>query len=320
MAVRFLDVGQADSILITLPDGKTMLIDPGTLTAGSSIVTYISDLGVKKLDHVIFTHPHEDHIGGAPAVLKAFDVGQIYMPKTSHTTQTYENLLLAIQAKGLTITEAKAGTVIIDRENLKASLIGPVKSYSDLNDWSPILVLKYGSRVFVFPGDGSTTSEGDLLAAKTAPNADVLKVGHHGSSTSTGQAFLDALTPSVAVISVGSGNTYGHPTQTTLNRLTAVGAKIYRTDKNGTITVTTDGSTLEVTVEHQEAGPTGVAAPPPTQGAATDPSKITVYITKTGEKYHTSGCRYLSSSKIPISLKDAKARGYGPCSVCKPPT
>jgi competence protein ComEC len=213
-------------------------------------VSYIKGLGVKKLDFVIFTHPHEDHIGGAVAVLTAFDIGQVYMPRTSHTTQTYENLLNAIDAKGLTVTEAKAGEVIIDQPSLKATFIGPVKAtYEDLNDWSAVLSLQYRDRTFLFEGDASSKAEGDMLAAKVVPDADVLKVGHHGSSTSTGTAFLQAVTPAVAIISVGAGNSYGHPAQSTLDRLTSAGAKVYRTDRNGTVVVTTDGSTLEVAPE-----------------------------------------------------------------------
>jgi competence protein ComEC len=251
LVARFLDVGQGDSCFISLPDGKTMLIDAGTSASGTSIVNYIKALAVARLDYVIFTHPHEDHIGGAKAVLEAFEIGEIYMPRTSHTTQTYENLLLAIHAKGLTIAGAEAGTVLIDRENLKASFIGPVKSYPELNDWSPVLVLKYDTKTFVFAGDASTTAEADMLAAETVPDADVLKVGHHGSSTSTGRAFLRAVTPEVAVISVGEGNSYGHPAQATLDRLSAAGATVYRTDTNGTVIVSTDGKALSVSMERQ---------------------------------------------------------------------
>jgi len=249
LIAHFLDVGQGDSCFISLPDGKTILIDAGTTASGTSIVDYIKGLDVTRLDYVIFTHPHEDHIGGGQAVLKAFEIGQIYMPRTSHTTQIYENLLLAIQAKGLTIAEAKTGTVLIDKQKLNASLISPGKAYPDLNDWSPVLVLKYDTKTLVFAGDASTTAEADMLAAQSVPDADVLKVGHHGSSTSTGRSFLRALTPSVAVISVGAGNSYGHPTQATLDRLSSVEAEVYRTDTNGTIIVSTDGSVLSVSVE-----------------------------------------------------------------------
>ena len=240
------------------------------------------------------------------------------MPKTSHTTQTYENLLNAIDAKGLSITEAKAGKVIIDQPSLKATLIGPGKSYEELNDWSAVLSLKYQNRTFLFEGDASSQAEGDMLLSSVVPvpKADVLKVAHHGSSSSTSEGFLKMVSPSIAVISVGASNDYGHPAQSTLDRLTSAGAKVYRTDENGTIVISTDGTTLTVAPEHQSSGSTATSA----QGTATDPSNITVYIAKTGEKYHVDGCRYLSESKILISLKDAKARGYGPCSVCRPPT
>jgi competence protein ComEC len=297
-----------------------MLIDAGPTAAGSSIVSYIKGLGVKKLDYVIFTHPHEDHIGGAVAVLTAFDVGHVYMPWTSHTTQTYENLLNAIDAKGPTVTEAKAGKVIIDQPGLKATFIGPVKAtYEDLNDWSAVLSLKYRDRTFLFEGDASSRAEGDMLAAKVVPDADVLKVGHHGSSSSTSSGFLKVVSPSTAIISVGAGNDYGHPAQSTLDRLASAGAKVYRTDKNGTISVSTDGSALDVAPERQGSDSTAVAPATPAQGATTDPSKITVYVTKTGDKYHLDGCRLLSQSKVPISLQEAKAKGYEPCGICHPP-
>ena len=251
MVVYFLDVGQGDSCFISLPDGKSMLIDAGPMSAGNNIVSYISGLGVKRLDYVIFTHPHEDHIGGAVDVLKTFDIGQIYMPKTTHTSQTYENLLTTIADKGLGITEAKAGKVLFVVENLYAVFVGPGRTYDDLNDMSAVLSLRYGDKTFLFAGDASTKAESAMLisSAVPLPDSDVLKVGHHGSSTSTGTDFLDVVTPSIAVISVGDGNTYGHPAQATLDRLADIGAKVYRTDKNGTITVTTDGTTLEVSTE-----------------------------------------------------------------------
>ena len=251
LIVRFLGVGQGDAILISLPDGGSMLIDAGPKKAGADVVSTIEDLGVKKLDYVVFTHPHEDHIGGALAVLKAFDVGQVVMPRTSHTTQTYEDLLTAIAGKDLTITEAEAGKVLIEEDNLRAWLIGPGRTFEDLNDMSAVLALKYGDRTFLFEGDAGEEAEEAMTLSSSVqiPRTDVIKVAHHGSSSSSSKVFLELVSPTTAVISVGAGNDYGHPTKEALDRLAAAGAKVYRTDLNGTVTVTTDGKTLSVTAE-----------------------------------------------------------------------
>ncbi|MGE5579238.1 MAG: ComEC/Rec2 family competence protein [Bacillota bacterium] len=320
LIARFLDVGQGDAIFISLPDSTSMLIDAGPKSAGHEVVATIKDLGVKRLDYVVFTHPHEDHVGGAIAVLEAFDIGEVIMPRTSHTTQTYEDLLDTLVDKDLTVTEARAGKVIIDKPSLRAWLVGPVRDFEDLNDMSAVLALKYGEITFLFEGDAEAEAEGAMALSSSVqlPEVDVLKVAHHGSSSSSTADFLAVVSPTVAVISCGAGNAYGHPTEEALVRLASVGAKIYRTDQNGTITVTTDGSTLGVEPEKEPAPVAAAPVVPVTP--TTSQSDVTVYITKTGEKYHRDGCRYLRQSKIPVSLKDAKANGFDPCSVCKPPT
>lgn len=326
LVVRFLDVGQGDSIFITLPDESTILIDASTKVQGSTVVSAIEAQNVKKLDYVIFTHPHEDHIGGGVAVLNAFEIGQVWMPRTSHTTQTYENLLLAIQDKGLMVDEAKVGKVLIEQQNLKAWFLSPDKTYKDLNNMSAVLALTYADTAFLFTGDAETEAEQAMLGSGV-PKANVLKVGHHGSSTSTSQAFLDAVSPCVAVISVGEGNSYGHPTQSTLDRL--AGIDVYRTDLNGTVTVTSDGKSVDVRTKKEAAAPKPVVEKPkeepPKQEEPEKPEEpvsqeVTVYITKTGKKYHRDGCGSLSKSKIPITLEEAKSKGYEPCKTCNPPT
>lgn len=253
MTVRFLDVGQGDSILITLPGGETMLIDAGPGAVKDRVVQYLKNAGVSRIDYLIFTHPHEDHIGGAVAVLEAFDVGQVWMPRTSHTTQTYEELLLALESKELKVDEAKAGKTIIEKGNMKVWCLSPAKAYDNLNNWSAVLALAYDEVTFLFEGDAEKEAEEAMTLSSSVqlPDADVLKVAHHGSSSSTTQAFLELVSPEIAIISVGAGNSYGHPAQTTLDRLAAAGAKVFRTDKHGTITVTTDGTTLEVATERQ---------------------------------------------------------------------
>jgi len=324
MKVNFIDVGQADSILIELPNKQTMLIDAGTNEAGATVVNYIKSLGYTKLDYVIGTHPHEDHIGGMDDVIKSFSIGKIYMPKATTTTQTYEDVLTTIQNKKLKISTAKSGVNIIKNTNLTADIIAPVKdSYQDLNNYSAVVKIAYGTTSFLFMGDAETESENQITANI---KADVLKVGHHGSNSSTSTTFLKKVSPKYAVISVGKGNSYGHPADTTIAALKTAGATVYRTDLDGTIIVQSDGKNITV---NKKASPVKSTAPPAslnsspsssisTPQTATDNQSETVYVTRTGKKYHRNGCRYLSKSKIPMSLSEAR-KFYEPCSVCNPP-
>ncbi|MGI9862573.1 ComEC/Rec2 family competence protein [Moorella naiadis] len=242
LRVHFLDVGQGDAILLQLPDNKNILIDAGSNEAGPTVIKNLKEYGVTQLDYVIGTHPHEDHIGGLAQVIAAFPVGKVYLPRVTHNTDTYRDLLLAIKNKGLQATEAKAGASLPLGEDVQATFVSPAKSnYEDLNDYSAVLHLTYGKTTFLFTGDAGTTAEQEMLAAHQPLKADVLKVAHHGSRTATSTAFLKAVSPRYAVISVGQGNDYGHPHVQTLQRLQKAGAKIYRTDQEGTITAVSDG-------------------------------------------------------------------------------
>ena len=247
LKVHFLDVGQGDSIIIELPTNETILIDASIKDASDKIIKYLKEENVSKIDYVFATHPHSDHIGGMSAVIKAFDIGQIYMPKAVTTTKTYENLLLTIKDKNLKIKTAKAGNTIIDTDDLKLVVLAPNQdSYESLNNYSIVLKLTYKEKSFLFTGDAETLSEKEITGDV---EADVLKVGHHGSRTSTSQAFLNKVNPSYAVISVGLNNDYKHPHQEVLDRLEKKNIKIYRTDQNGDIIFTTDGYNIDVKVE-----------------------------------------------------------------------
>ena len=247
LKVHFLDVGQGDSIFIELPTNETILIDASIKEASNKIINYLREEKVSKIDYVFATHPHSDHIGGMSAVIKAFDIGQIYMPKAVTTTKTYENLLLTIKDKNLKIKTAKAGNTIIDTDDLKLVVLAPNQdSYESLNNYSIVLKLTYKEKSFLFTGDAETLSEKEITGDV---EADVLKVGHHGSRTSTSQAFLNKVNPSYAVISVGLNNDYKHPHQEVLDRLEKKNIKIYRTDQNGDIIFTTDGYNIDVKVE-----------------------------------------------------------------------
>jgi len=246
LKAHFIDVGQADSILVQLPGKQNILIDAGNNDDADLVINYLRQQGVRRLEHVIGTHPHEDHIGGFDAVIQAFDIEKVYLPRVSHNTKTYEDVLLAIKSKGLKITEARAGLTLDTVSGINAVLLAPSKSsYKDLNNYSAVLKLTYGSTSFLFTGDAGIESEQEmLLSSWQNPKADVLKVGHHGSHSSTSNAFLNVVSPDYAVISVGKDNDYGHPHVETLSRLGAAGVKIFRTDRQGTIVATSNGQSI----------------------------------------------------------------------------
>ena len=244
LTVHYLDVGQADSILILLPNGQNMLIDGGNRADGNFIVGYIQSLGITKLDYVIATHPHEDHIGGLDSIIQTFDIGAVYMPDVTTTTKTFQDFLTAIQNKGLQIHTAKAGINLIDSNGLKIDILAPVTiSNSDLNNDSAVVKLTYLNHSFLFMGDAEKESANQITQDI---KADILKVGHHGSDESVTEAFLNRVSPKYAVISVGTNNIYKLPAQSTLDLLNKKEINFYRTDLSGTIIASSDGNTLTI--------------------------------------------------------------------------
>lgn len=245
LTITYIDVRQGDSTFIELPNKKAMLIDAGESYSVDSVIDFIKDKEYKKIDYVIATHPHADHIGGMEKVVRTFKIGKIFMPSEKTTSQTYKKMMAAIKAKGLTVKQAFAGMKILNKKKmgLKGTLLAPQKdkSYSDTNDYSIVFKLKYKKNKFLFTGDAESLSEGEMIDAGYNLSADVLKVGHHGSLSSTSASFLAEVSPKLAVISVGEGNKYKHPEHDTLKRLKTFGTKILRTDKNGNITVVSTG-------------------------------------------------------------------------------
>ncbi|MDD4540548.1 MAG: MBL fold metallo-hydrolase [Eubacteriales bacterium] len=236
LGVHFIDVGQGDAIFIELANGQTMLIDAGERNSGDQVVSYIKLLGYNKIDYVIATHPHSDHIGGMTTVINKLNIGKFYMPDIEHTTKTFESMIDALISNDVDVYRAAAGVDILKDNGLHARFLSPASSYgSNLNNWSAVVKLDFGQNSFLFMGDAESQVENSLSNVK----ADVLKVGHHGSDTSCGSTFLNKVAPKISVISVGN-NSYGHPTQSTINKLTSIGCQVYRTDLSGTIIVTSD--------------------------------------------------------------------------------
>ncbi|HEX9062011.1 MAG TPA: ComEC/Rec2 family competence protein [Clostridia bacterium] len=239
----FLDVGQADSILIRT-GSSSMLIDAGNNPDGEDVVNYIRNEGVKKLDYVIGTHPHEDHIGGMDDVVNSFDIGKIYMPEASANTRTYADVITAVKNKGLKITRPVPGTNF-KLGDAEVTILAPNgKKYDDLNNYSIAVKIVFGKTSFLLTGDAQIESENEMLQKGFDLKADVLKLGHHGSHTSTGPEFLKAVSPEYAVISCGKDNDYGHPHRETMEKLEKANIKVYRTDECGTIICTSDGKSI----------------------------------------------------------------------------
>ncbi len=241
LSIDFIDVGQADSILVRNQD-KVMLIDAGTNEAGETVVNYLKNLGITKIDYLIGTHPHEDHIGGLDDVINNFDIGQIYMPKIETTTKTFEDVLDAIENKNLTITASNKGDKIELGQAVGEFMTEPILDKDNLNVSSLVLRLEFGNTSYLFMGDAEEENEETIRWPKT----DVLKVGHHGSSTSSSESFLEQVEPQYAIIMAGKDNSYGLPTQETIDKLNNRGSEIYRTDEDGTIQMTSDGNTIEI--------------------------------------------------------------------------
>ena len=245
MVVHYIDVGQGDSILIQV-NNKNLLIDAGPQSDKKNLLSYLSALNLEKLDYVIATHPHEDHIGNMDDVINDYNVLAFYAPKVQSTTKTFEKMVESLKSKNLKINVIKKGTDSIDLgENTKVTVLSPTKdSYENLNNYSPVIKIQYGKTSFLFTGDAEKDVEKEILATNENISADILKVGHHGSSTSTTKDFLKKVNPSLGVISVGQDNTYNHPNDDTIKRLKENKVTIYRTDKDGTVVLSSDGSKI----------------------------------------------------------------------------
>jgi len=246
--VHFIDVGQGDAILIEADD-TAMLIDAGENNKGTVVTDYLESQDITKLDYVIGTHPHSDHIGGLDTVVSNFEVDKVILPSVTHTTDAFEDFLGSLEENELRITTAVVG----DQYYLGPATFTVVAPnsphYEDLNNYSVGIKLIFGDTSFLLTGDAGKLSEDEMLANGIDLSADVLKLSHHGSADSSSEAFLDIINPTYAIISVGKDNDYGHPHAETLQAMLDHDIKVYRTDEQGTVVFTSDGKNVSVNTQ-----------------------------------------------------------------------
>ena len=251
LTVYFFDVGQGDCTFLRLPNGENMLIDCGNTADGSRIVNRLSFMGVKKIDHLVITHPHEDHIGGADNIINSFNIKNVYTPHIKDSV-LYPTLCSmefdsSIKKQGLYTKTLSLGKTIIKDGFLEIVCLSPInEDYEELNEYSAVLQISFYERTFLFMADAEKINEEEMLSHGTLPDCDLIKIGHHGSKSSSSEKFIKTTAPEYAIISVGDSNTFGHPDKKVLLRLYRSGAAVYRTDLSGTIIAECDGRSIKI--------------------------------------------------------------------------
>jgi len=316
LRVSFLDVGQGDSALIQAPGGYEVLIDGGPNEAGPRVIEALHSAGVREVDLLLGTHPHEDHIGGLMDVLREVPVKQALDPGYAHGTSLQRKYLELLKAKGVKTTRARRGQGYDLSGGVRLDILAPedplIKGTSaDANNNSIVARLTYGSTAFLFTGDMEEEERERLTQSvpHTQLRADVLKVAHHGSHNGTDPQFLQLVQPRYAVISLARGNDYGHPHREALEALEQSGAQILRTDERGTVVFTSDGHQVHL---H------GAPASPARSVRSTAPA-IQVIGNRESHVYHAPDCPRLPAHDKQVTFSsavDAKKAGYHPHAAC----
>ncbi len=318
-AVHFIDVGQADAILVQCT-GHTMLIDGGNVGDSNLIYSYLQKHRISHLDYVVCTHAHEDHVGGLSGALTAATAAHVLAPVTEYDSQAFRNFVSKANERGCEIEIPKAGDQFL-LGDAKVTVIGPTKTYDETNNTSLVLRIEYAGFAFLFTGDMESDAETELVDSGVELSADVLKIGHHGSDTSSSYRFLRAVAPTYGVISVGTGNQYGHPHESILSRLRDADVTLYRTDLQGDIICSVEGGKLVFTTQKGSGAVTN-----PTETGSTESGTDAVteypYIGNLNSKlYHEANCSSLPKEENRIyftSREEAEEKGYSPCSKCDP--
>lgn len=326
--VHILDVGQGLSVLIE-SDGHYMLYDGGDSNKSSYVVSYLQNEQVSSLDYVVASHYDSDHLNGVVGALNVFPVKQVWGPSYETDTKIYQSFRSATEAKGLSVIQPSVGSKYSLGDAVIQVLAPSGDDYADVNNYSIAIRVKDGDTSFLITGDAEADSEAEMIASGLELDSDVYVMGHHGSGTSTSWDLLQAAVPEYAVLSCGTGNSYGHPHIESMEKLQAMDIPLFRTDKQGTIVASTDGSSITWNVEpcndYSPGDPNDVPAQPQSSDQSSGNTSASetlsvVYWTPGGKSYHSRrSCSTLSRSKIVNSgsLNDALNAGKSdPCNVC----
>lgn len=249
--VRFLDVGQGDATLITTPRGSNVLIDGGPNDKVVSLINQIINPSDRKMDLLLLTHPHADHVAGLISVLSNYQVRNIVYDPVGYESETYKRFLKAVddeKKQGARVINPKTGDVVtVGDLAIKIVWVGPNPDPSGLNDASIVSVVSYRNFDVFMPGDAQgKEAKAMVVAGALPPLVEVLKAAHHGSSNGLSEPLEMILSPALTVISVGKNNSFGHPSAQLLNFLSRIGSRVLRTDLNGTIEIISDGKSWAV--------------------------------------------------------------------------
>ena len=315
LILHFIDVGQGDCTLIE-SNGHFALIDAGERIEEDNVISYLSSVGVKTLDFIISTHPHSDHCGALPDVIRYFKPTTLICPDVSTDSNVWTSVLDAADEIGVDYDTPEPYDVYkIGSTTLTVLSPSTDAVYSDLNDYSIVCMVEYGNVSALLTGDAERVVERELVRSGFDLSADILKCGHHGSSTSSCPEFLKAVDPAVAIISCGKDNEYGHPHTETISSLDSRSISYWRTDIQGDIVVATEGEQIYVSTSESEII---VTDPTATQ------SKIHSYVgNKNSKVFHFATCESVSVMKEKNkvffdSLDEAVGAGYSPCENCNP--
>lgn len=309
LELHFIDVGQGDAALI-LCDGHAMLIDGGTPKNSSRIYHYLQTHEIKHLDYIIATHPHDDHVGGLAGALNFAEADTAFCSVSQAEGRAFQSFIKYLDQQGTALSVPAPGEKY-SLGSAEFSFLAPLRESEKMNNNSLVIRLTYGSFCAMFMGDAEIDEESDLLASHSPLNCNLLKVGHHGSANASSEAFLSAASPELAVISCGKNNEYNHPSAQTLERLSALGSEILRTDQSGDIVVTVwpDGM----------CSYTGVAS-----AEAADESDAAYIVNTKSGKFHKPDCpsaqeiRPENRMETGQSREELLSQGYEPCGRCKP--